>query len=494
MKNFFKILIFFVFITLQSCTDNEDNLLKDNDTEVQNFIWRGLNYYYLWQPNVPDLADNKFSNPYALNNFIAAKGSPENTFEQLLYRPVSLFPNSPDGTINATDRFSYLFEDYDYLENLFQGITINNGAKIKLYKKSALSNVLFGVVRYIIPNSDAANKNIHRGDLFYAINDTPLTISNYNSLLSNETYTLNFANFDSGNITPNGTSLSLTKSQITENPILINTTITQGSRRIAYLMYNSFTANFNVALNNAFGQIAATNPTDLVLDLRYNGGGSIQTAAYLASMITGQFNNQVFAKEVWNPRIQSYYESNNPSQLYNLFTNNMNGIGINSLNLSKVYIITTKDTASASELVINGLKPYIDVIQIGDVTIGKNAGSITLYDSKNFAKSSANPNHKYCMQPLVLKTANKNGFGDYQTGLVPNFSQKEDPGNMGVLGDINEPLLHKVLTLVGSRSTNIQQDIQQFESIEDFNSVSEFGNEMYLDKLPKDIYKAMNSN
>jgi len=95
------------------------------------------------------------------------------------------------------------------------------------------------------------------------------------------------------------------------------------------------------------------------------------------------------------------------------------------LNLTKVYIITTKSTASASELVINGLKPFINVIQIGDVTTGKNVGSITLYDSPTFEKEGVNPSHKYAMQPLVLKIVNADGFGDYQSGLVPTFQQAE---------------------------------------------------------------------
>ena len=74
--------------------------------------------------------------------------------------------------------------------------------------------------------------------------------------------------------------------------------------------------------------------------------------------------------------------------------------------MSKVYFITSQSTASASELLINGLKPYIDVIQIGDVTLGKNVGSITLYDYIDNNSLTKNPNHNYAMQPIVLKIAN----------------------------------------------------------------------------------------
>ena len=466
--------------------------MQNSNTEVQNFIWRGLNNYYLWQDKVPDMDDNKFSNPYALNDFIATKGSPENAFQQLLYRPVSFFPDV-NGVAVATDRFSILVDDYAFLENLFNGIRKTSGLSIELRYKSGTSGALIGFVRYVLPNSDAATKNVKRGDVFYAVNGVAMTDANKNSLFVNDNFTINFANYNNGNFTPNGIDISFTKSQVTENPVFVNNIVNVGQKRIAYLMYNGFTANFNTELNNAFGQIKAANATDLVLDLRYNGGGSIQTAAYLASMITGQFNNQVFAREIWNPRIQASLEADNPAKLLNLFTDNISGLGINSLGLSKIYILTTSRTASASELVINGLKPYIQVIQIGSTTIGKNAGSITLYDSKNFTKSGVNINHKYAMQPLVLKTANKDGFGDYQAGLVPNILINEDVGNLGILGNANEPLFKKAIDIITLRNRNNSQNKGKiFENVPE--NPTDFSNEMYLDKLPVGLEKVLIPN
>jgi hypothetical protein len=96
-------------------------------------------------------------------------------------------------------------------------------------------------------------------------------------------------------------------------------------------------------------------------------------------------------------------------------------------------------------LVINGLKPYIQIIQIGDVTTGKNVGSITLYDSPSFKKQGSSSNHKYAMQPIVLKTINKAGFGDYQQGLPADIYLPENLENLGTLGESNEPLLQKAL-------------------------------------------------
>ena len=207
-------------------------------------------------------------------------------------------------------------------------------------------------------------------------------------------------------------------------------------------MYNAFTRDFDSQLNGVFAQFKADAITDLVIDLRYNGGGSVETAIDLSSMITGQFYNQVFANEEWNTDRQAEYAS--PKLFDNqIFT----GEAINSLNLTKAYVLTTKRSASASELVINGLNPYIDMTQVGDTTTGKYQASFLLYDAPapNFSKSQANPGHTYAMLPLVFKTSNAIGFTDYVEGLFPDIQLKENYTNLGVLGDVNEPLLAAAL-------------------------------------------------
>jgi hypothetical protein len=198
-------------------------------------------------------------------------------------------------------------------------------------------------------------------------------------------------------------------------------------------------------------------------------------------MITGQFNGQLFAQQQWNSKIQSFFEENNPSQLVNNFTNSIENTPVNSLNLSRVYILTTGTTASASELVINGLKPYVTVIQIGTKTIGKNVGSVTLYDSPTFSKENRNSRHKFAMQPIVIKTINKDGFGEYQDGLIPTHVQPENPGNMGVLGSENEPYLSIALGLINGDGRYILQDENQFgKELQNSKSLQRFGNDMYI--------------
>ena len=462
------LLVLLFFIPL-GCSDMDDNAVPSS-LQVKDFVWKGLNLYYLWQADVPNLADNRFANQSELNEFLTTYSTPEDLFNGLRVP-------------NTIDKYSVIFNDYSVLEGLLSGNTLNNGMDFGLKHINTTTNV-YGWVRYIIPNSDAATKNINRGDIFYAINGIPLTDDNYRTLLfSNDvTYTVNLANYSSDNngfvtITPNGQSVSLTKTALAENPILLSTVINQGTHNIGYLMYNGFYSSYDGQLNTVFGSFQSQNVTDLVIDLRYNSGGSINTATKLASMITGQFTGQVFAKQQWNAKAQSYYLSNNPGSLENKFMG-----GLNSLQLNKVYILTSKSSASASELLINCLKPFINVVQIGDITTGKNVGSITLYDSPNFGKSNVNPSHKYAMQPIVLKIVNKDNFGDYTTGISPTTLFQEDAGSLGVLGNNDEPLLNIAINqITGSGKISSQVPLATARNFTDSKSINPILSEMYLD-------------
>ena len=456
------LLVLLFFIPL-GCSDMDDNAVPSS-LQVKDFVWKGLNLYYLWQADVPNLADNRFANQSELNEFLTTYSTPEDLFNGLRVP-------------NTIDKYSVIFNDYSVLEGLLSGNTLNNGMDYGLRYKTGSTTDIYGWVRYIIPNSDASTKAISRGNIFFAINGTPLTIDNYKTLLANNTYTVNFADYDGGAITPNGQSVSLTKTNLAENPILLSTVINQGTHNIGYLMYNGFYSSYDGQLNTVFGSFQSQNVTDLVIDLRYNSGGSINTATKLASMITGQFTGQVFAKQQWNAKAQSYYLSNNPGSLENKFMG-----GLNSLQLNKVYILTSKSSASASELLINCLKPFINVVQIGDITTGKNVGSITLYDSPNFGKSNVNPSHKYAMQPIVLKIVNKDNFGDYTSGISPTTLFQEDASSLGVLGNNDEPLLNIAINqITGSGKLSSQVPLATARDFTDSKSISPLLSEMYLD-------------
>lgn len=418
--------------------DMDDNLRISSSLEIKNFIYSAMNIWYLYKSDVPDLADNRFGSPSELDQFLESFESPESLFyDGLVYEP--------------TDRFSYITNDYRVLEAQLAGVSVHHGMEYGLVYYPGSDVNVFGYVRYILPNSDAASKGVTRGLIFNSINGAQLTVNNYTELNTLDAYEIGLATFDGSTVTSTGESISLVKSQMSENPVHIATTLDFGGQHVGYLMYNAFTSDFNNQLNDAFGLLKAENITDLIIDLRYNGGGSVRTATYLAGMITGQFNGEVFYTEHWNPDLQAYFEETDPQRLVGRFVSSMDGGGaLNSLNLNRVFVLTTSNTASASELVINGLKPYVEVIQIGANTTGKFQASSIFYDgpAPNFRRSEANPGHYYAIMPLIFTTANANGETGYVDGLAPDITLYEDYTNMGILGDENEPLLNTALNYI----------------------------------------------
>lgn len=454
------------------------------NANVKDFVWKGMNFVYLYKDLKPDLANDRFSNQQDYNDYLDLFSSPEELFENLLY------DNSPE----FVDKFSFLVDDYLQLEQFLSGTTVSNGMEFALYEKPDNENEVYGIVRYVLPNTSAESQGVKRGDVFDGLNGNPLTVNNFSDVYNLSSYSINLATYDNNGtpgltnddtIIPGTESISLTKSAYTENPILKTEIIDVNGSNIGYLMYNAFTSNFDTELNNVFSSFLSSNITDLVLDLRYNSGGSVNSAIALSSMVTGQFNDDIFATEEWNSEWQAAFEESDPELLINRFTDELRtGAAINSLNLDRVYILTTRTSASASELVINGLDPHIEVVQIGTTTRGKYQASITLYDSPDFNRQGANPYHTYALQPLVYKSANKDGVTDYYNGLSPYLQNRiaEDFGNLGVLGDINEPLLAAALADIEGVSRPIISNIIELKEIGDSKSFSPLKNRMYSEK------------
>ena len=430
MKKFYISILASLLLFTGCFEDFDDTINPASTLEIENFIYRGLNYFYLYKEDTPELANDAFLTNDDRNSFLESYESPQDLFDYLKA---------------DQDRFSFLTDDYVSLENALSGVTLNNGMEFGLVFYPDGSGDVFGYVRYVLPNSSAASTALQRGDIFNTIDGQQINETNYNDLLAPDTYSIGLATFDGFTITPTGTTIELTKSQITENPIHIAQTLTIEGQKVGYLMYNAFTRDFDPELNAVFGTFKNQGIDHLIIDLRYNGGGSVETAVDLSSMITGQFNNQIFYTEQWNQDRQAQYAS---PGLFN--TQISNGDVINSLNLDRVYIITSARSASASELVINGLAPYITITQVGDTTTGKFQASFLLYDAPtpNFSRSQANVNHTYAMLPLVFKTVNAAGSTDYVDGLVPDIEQKENYANLGQLGTITEPLLAETLNQI----------------------------------------------
>ncbi|MEN8777143.1 MAG: S41 family peptidase [Polaribacter sp.] len=491
MKNIFKIItLIFSFLLFFNCSEKVENIPLD--IEINDFVWKGMNAFYYWQSDVPDLADTRFSNQRELNNFTSSFNTPEDIFQAVRFQP------------DVVDRFSWIVDDYVELENSFQGIRLTNGMEFKLYTYKGNDTNVYGVVYYVVPGSDAENKGVLRGMVFNGIDGTQITTTNFRTLLfgTNTSYTVNLADFNAGNPTVNGTTINLTKEEFQENPVAITKTFNEGTNKIGYLLYNQFASSFDAQLNAAFATFQSENITDLIIDLRYNGGGSVRTATYLASMINGTNTGKLFSQEFWNEKVM---KATNPALFLNNFTDQIvntdnNGTiilnePINSLSLQKIYFIVTDDTASASELVINGMSAYIDVNLVGTKTVGKQVGSITIYDSDNYRRNglNLNPNHTYAIQPIVLEIKNANGENN-PNGYIPNIELAEDFGrdddtiNLGVLGEKSDPLLDRTITfittggkyLLGKSSFSFEE-----KPMLDSKIMQPFSQEMYVENFKK---------
>lgn len=418
---------------LVSCfEDRDDNISPISTTlEIKDFVWKAMNTFYLYKDEVPSLADDRFSSDDEYRRYLESFGSPEELFGSLLFMP------------ETVDRFSRIFDDFIELEQNSQGISKSNGIEYLFYRRPGTSDKVIAVVSLVIKGSPGADANVKRGQIVYAVDGVELTDNNFISLIFQDNVTLNFGEFDNNGTTdpaddfivPNGESVTLNAQQFTENPIHVSKVLEVQGIKIGYLMYNRFNINFEEQLNDAFALFKSNNIDELVVDLRYNPGGQIATARSLASMITGQFTGEIFSKLVYNQDLSD----NNVDIPF--LEETSDGDQVNDLNLDRVYVIATNRSASASELLINSLGTYIDVLHIGTTTVGKTQASIPLYDSPDYTRTGRNPNHTYVLQPLIANSVNKFDEAVPPLGLNPDIEISEVGGNLGVLGDPEERLL-----------------------------------------------------
>lgn len=441
----------------------DDNSLSVND-QINEFIFNGLNTYYLFKDDQP-LLNRSFDS--------VNQGTPEDFFELLTV---------------AEDRFSFIVDDFEDLENSFAGISLTDGIDFGLARITQEGDDVIATVNYVANNSPAQLAGVKRGDLFTSIDGINMTVDNFVDLLNLTSYTLELLVFDEANEELVVRDIvDINKEQFTENPIHINKIIEHDGLKIGYLMYNSFNAGSENELNTIFGEFASAGINELVLDLRYNGGGRISTAVDLCGMITGQYDNEIIISEQWNSELQAQIQEENPEFLYSRFRSKLTDdvTPLNSLGLNNLYVISSKGrTASASELVINGLDAYINVVHIGDAegTVGKSQASVTLYDSDNlFSKDGISSRHKYAIQPLIYTSVNNNGFIVPNEGLTPDVFINEDSASLGVLGEVSEPLLEAALNAISGSSLAAKQSSQQ----------KTFGEYVGCSKINSTLYQKM---
>jgi C-terminal processing protease CtpA/Prc len=430
----------------ESNESDEPAEFENPNKEINDWILENMQVYYFWNKEIPSKTNQTLS--------------PDKYFETLLYK--------------AEDRFSWIQEDYLKLLNSLSGVNTEAGYDFMLLQMSSSNSDVIGYITYVKSGAPAETAGLKRGDFFQKINGTQMTLNNYSSLLRqmSKPHTLGLSVFSEDyELTDNTKDISLQVIEnYAENPVLLDTVYDISGKNIGYLVYNFFardkgdeSVTYEKELNEIFGKFKSAQIDKLIVDLRYNGGGAVSTTQSLASMISERKTSDVFCIYQYNSFLDEYFSANEGSD-YNVlyFVNtidryNSSGkvverVPINSLSgLSTVYFIVTGNSASASELLINGLAPYMEVILVGERTYGKNVASVTIYEN-NVEKQKTN---KWGMQPIIVKMANADLFSDYGNGLVPDTEVNELDGGLDIkqLGDTAEVMLKTTLNLISGIDT-----------------------------------------
>ncbi|MBD0723610.1 hypothetical protein B6A10_00285 [Flavobacterium sp. L1I52] len=452
MKLKYVLLTLLVGLVFTSCSKDSDSDATKNaePDEINDFVWKAMNSWYYWQPKVANLSDSKIASTNNYANFINGK-TPDVLFYSLLYQR---------GTV---DRFSWIENSNEvvYASKIAE-VKKNGGFNYGLYPKD-LNNVNFvALINYVVPDSPAALAGLKRGDVITKINGKQLTASNYDQLEDTQvtlTLAASVGFVSTGLVTTDKAgTVNVTQADIDENPVAYYEKKVYGSKNIGYLVYNSFKSDYNDELNAAFAKMQSDGINELVLDLRYNGGGSLETAIALAQMINGSNTSKPYIYLDFNDKHNSedgFEYLTDKVNVYNLVDNEPTferEESINSLSLPKIYVLVSFETASASELTIQCLKKYIDVVTIGDETVGKFVGSITLYDSPEYDYASyanRSTKHKWQLQPITFAYYNKDKDVN-PTKITPNHDINPYLvfNNLVEFGNVKDPCLKKALELI----------------------------------------------
>lgn len=443
MNKIYRYLLLLVMVTplLCSCGDDRTDELHKIQAD-QRAIYKLMVDNYYWYQEIPGPESVDF-------------------FEE----PVKFFNNLlslEDG--NRVSRDEYPFS---YIEKINTTTTraIADSENSYGFEFSGIEGQNRYVILYVLSNTPAERAGLQRGDIITHINDRVLekdkvlSSNQAGSLYSGPEVDIRYIR---GNQSRN-TKLEAS-TIVKDNPLLIcKKLITENTNDIGYVVYNHFTYGTpseeennklmfydGSYLKDLVEQLKTLNGiTDLILDFRYNLGGELNTACTLVSLICPQASLDVKLGSLeYNDKLKNKNQDLNTANEYLKLTQGLN------LNIKNLYVITSNYTASASEFVINALKPFMNVHIIGQKTIGKNVGSQG-YTIGNWH-----------VQPIMIKIFNSLKQSEYRHGFEPGiyYANSNQPNSayqvietlpLSPLGDPTDPLLGKVLAIrFGVQETN----------------------------------------
>jgi carboxyl-terminal processing protease len=326
------------------------------------------------------------------------------------------------GFSGSVDKWSFGVKKADW-DNVSSGVSTGDfGLNVFFMAEGDLR------VKMVEKESPAGLAGIRRGWRITSINgNTNITTGNATFIVQN-IYQSNSAKITF--LKPDNTSVTmdLSASNYNDKPVIIDTIYSINSKKIGYLAFNSFLGDTTEIFNQysrIFGKFSAANVNDVIIDLRYNGGGYVSVQEKMADWLAPMSaNGQVMMKQQFNDKYTQYNSEDRFSKLGNL-------------NLNRVFFIVSSSTASASELLINNLKPYMDVFLVGpSKTYGKPVGFFPI------------PVGDWYIFPVSFRTTNSKGEGNYFNGIPVN-SQVAD-GLDKDWGDIQESSLHSAINYITS--------------------------------------------
>lgn len=412
----------------QPYTDTQGTTLDENNT-LRSFT----NEYYLWYNEVTDQNPALFSTTNAYydvlkTNAITATGTPK-------------------------DQFHWSTNTNDYNRQVQSGESAGYGVTWTLLASSPPREA---VVLYTQPNTPATapGVNLARGARILSIDGVDFVNDSTNagidtlneglyptSLGATHTFVIQDLNATSTR------TIEMATTTIIDSPVNIVSTIPTATGNVGYIFFNSHIAPAEAGLVNAIDQLNTQGVSDLVLDMRYNGGGYLYIASELSYMIGGSnTTNKTFEDLTFNNKHPNTDPFNGTPLTPEPFqTRTQNGLDLPTLNLDRVFVLTGRNTCSASESVINSLRGAdVEVIQIGGATCGKPYGAYIF------------PNCGTSYFTIQFKGANAKGYGDYTDGFFPGVANSSNPAELPgcevaddynhALGDENEARLFAALS------------------------------------------------